>query len=842
MAEINSEAAELVKLCFFVGLTQEQAAKELGVSVSTVERLWAYARAWLDKYGSPCERLRVLKLEVSAPSSVMASPSLLLLPYQNRPDVEVIAPSDVIKQIKVPQGLVNVAVTDNHQYELQFYYSNNVTAKDPLTHLYSTNGNPFLRWIVQNPDNSQQLRITESRGGNGDRVYLFDYNTAGGWNLHEPNGLTTVSTYLAAMDSVTNYYTDTYSGNTLVNRLSEIYQSIPGLSQPLLLQQSEGYGDAQRTTVYTYYSPDPTNGASTNLLQRVDYPDGSWAYYMYDDKGRKTNEYSAYLNNPQPSAGARPVPETIGCKVTEYVYSLNYDEDGIEDAGNDNLWTIRKQVVKLPAANGSGWNPMEVSRSYTTSGSGWMESRSWNMPNAKWYDSGCVRRRTAIYYQDAYSTSSATNEVLKLGKPKSVSQPDGTVSIYDYQIVGGEFITSERTGELGGGGSWEQPGDISNIINGREIVTVQDQLGRILSKTTLAVVNGNTNSVLESLTYTYPSSDLSGRSFLVMDLGARIKEYDYSCCSLYFVTDPDGAQTVYTYDGLNRQNGTLTLRGSSTGLYITNVLDGAGRILARKRIGSNDSATQAVTIQQYQYDMLGRIIRSTNALGGVTTNLYDVTSAGGRREVTLNADSGTRTNDYYLDGRLQKVTGTAVAPVLYEYGIEQESGVWREYVKEAKLNASWEVTSEWTKTYTDGAGRSYKTVYAAPNEPYPFSASSYNDLGQISSRRDPDAVTNLYSYNGQGELAYSAVDLDGDGVIDTDTDRVIRTERAVLSDRIQTDTTVWVDVPNSGSVEKLASRREVSTDGLHTWQTAWREAGNDSTKAVTESRAPDIAR
>ena len=47
LSEINPEAVELVKLCFFVGLTQEQAAKELGVSVSTAERLWAYARAWL---------------------------------------------------------------------------------------------------------------------------------------------------------------------------------------------------------------------------------------------------------------------------------------------------------------------------------------------------------------------------------------------------------------------------------------------------------------------------------------------------------------------------------------------------------------------------------------------------------------------------------------------------------------------------------------------------------------------------------------------------------------------------------------------------------------------------
>jgi RNA polymerase sigma factor (TIGR02999 family) len=47
LAEFEPRAAELVNLCYFVGLTQEQAAKELGVSLSTVERKWAYARAWL---------------------------------------------------------------------------------------------------------------------------------------------------------------------------------------------------------------------------------------------------------------------------------------------------------------------------------------------------------------------------------------------------------------------------------------------------------------------------------------------------------------------------------------------------------------------------------------------------------------------------------------------------------------------------------------------------------------------------------------------------------------------------------------------------------------------------
>jgi RNA polymerase sigma factor (TIGR02999 family) len=47
LAVVDAQAAEVVKLCFFVDLTQEQAAKELGVSITTVERRWSFARAWL---------------------------------------------------------------------------------------------------------------------------------------------------------------------------------------------------------------------------------------------------------------------------------------------------------------------------------------------------------------------------------------------------------------------------------------------------------------------------------------------------------------------------------------------------------------------------------------------------------------------------------------------------------------------------------------------------------------------------------------------------------------------------------------------------------------------------
>jgi len=43
----DSRKAELIKLRYFAGLTQQQAAEALGTSVATADRDWAYARAWL---------------------------------------------------------------------------------------------------------------------------------------------------------------------------------------------------------------------------------------------------------------------------------------------------------------------------------------------------------------------------------------------------------------------------------------------------------------------------------------------------------------------------------------------------------------------------------------------------------------------------------------------------------------------------------------------------------------------------------------------------------------------------------------------------------------------------
>jgi RNA polymerase sigma factor (TIGR02999 family) len=47
LAGTDAQAAELVKLRYFAGLSQAESAEVLGVSTRTADRIWAFARAWL---------------------------------------------------------------------------------------------------------------------------------------------------------------------------------------------------------------------------------------------------------------------------------------------------------------------------------------------------------------------------------------------------------------------------------------------------------------------------------------------------------------------------------------------------------------------------------------------------------------------------------------------------------------------------------------------------------------------------------------------------------------------------------------------------------------------------
>lgn len=47
LGEKDEQAASLIKLRFFTGMTNAEAARSLGLAERTANRVWAYARAWL---------------------------------------------------------------------------------------------------------------------------------------------------------------------------------------------------------------------------------------------------------------------------------------------------------------------------------------------------------------------------------------------------------------------------------------------------------------------------------------------------------------------------------------------------------------------------------------------------------------------------------------------------------------------------------------------------------------------------------------------------------------------------------------------------------------------------
>jgi RNA polymerase sigma factor (TIGR02999 family) len=49
LAKEYPDSAEFIKLRFFVGLTNEQAAQALGIPERTARRHWSFARAWLHR-------------------------------------------------------------------------------------------------------------------------------------------------------------------------------------------------------------------------------------------------------------------------------------------------------------------------------------------------------------------------------------------------------------------------------------------------------------------------------------------------------------------------------------------------------------------------------------------------------------------------------------------------------------------------------------------------------------------------------------------------------------------------------------------------------------------------
>jgi len=105
------------------------------------------------------------------------------------------------------------------------------------------------------------------------------------------------------------------------------------------------------------------------------------------------------------------------------------------------------------------------------------------------------------------------------------------------------------------------------------------------------------------------------------------------------------AQTFYQYDPL----GNLTLAVDPRGAMTTNTWDALCRLVQRQHLDTN--GVTVLSTEGFGYEPGGQVRYYTNALGGLTTNLYTIA---GKMESRRNPDGSTNAWRYYLDGRVKR--------------------------------------------------------------------------------------------------------------------------------------------------------------------------------------------
>jgi hypothetical protein len=744
-----------------------------------------------------------LYLSSELPSLNLATPNALAF-SGSRAEVEVVAPTGVVRQVKAPQALADIVTINDFKYEARFYYLGDVGSKQGDTYQILNPNNWFVKWTVENPDAStnayNRLRLTETRGASTKvSEYAYDAGTAA-WTLSQPGSLREdhweITQDLANQNRTYTSHVRPPGGNDVLKRSRTFHRFDWGEG---VVAESAGDGASLRTTSRAYYLTAGDAGFAPNgtrlPLRCVIPPDGAWQRYdSYDTAGRPLVVVSQFLN-------ASTNALESNCRA------VHYDYTPLANSGDDG--SLQPQAPRTTIEYLLG---QEIGRTYAVIKPGEKRSIRCQTAGAAW-----TAADNLVTITRYYTTGSFTDYA------RSTDYPDGTRTAWLYSTSGTGTNATQTTVVLNG---QVDPNSDTNILAGTITTAALGHVGQLISTT---VQDKASTTILNQDNYTY--LDEFRRSYTVAHLDATTETYQYACCGLDTTTDRDGVQSQYLYDDMGRQLGRTILAYTPT-LTTTNILNAAGNVLATVR----NAGGSVITNRQAQYDLAGVVTAETNALFGATTFVESTDGQGQRVRTSTYPDSGTRIETYYQDGQLAKVTGTALSPVRYAYGIEQDSGIWRAYTTEIKLDANGNDTSEWAKTYSDLLGRSYKTLYAAPGAS-PYRQSFFNTAGQLWKERDPDNLITLYGYNAKGEQVYRVVDSNRNGTIDfAGMDRITWTTNDVTTysgyDVRRTRTIVYTNDNSTATVTNAMT--QTTTTGLKTWQTVYRDSATPVT-TLTET-------
>ena len=696
----------------------------------------------------------------------------------------------VVRQVLTPLILADVPTPPTtNGYVINFYYSTNVIGTNSYG-VYQITGSPFITWLItnSNPSATFQLQISEyglSPAYGLMKQWTYNYtNTTGAWTVQSLAGVQE-NILTTNLNAATYQVIDTLQNvsGPIVQQAVNTYQTMnwSASTNVALVTNTIGSGSAAEVTTYTYWDPATFGVSGLNLPKIVTHPDGSWQYYYtYDNLGRSLVVYSSFED--------AAVGSTTAGRETDYTYNpTNAGVSGTGDNGTLNIYTPRLVVGKIQG--------QEVSRQYNIFPSTNVSySVQCTVPGATWAASGNLIT-TNFYYTNGPN----------IFYPKTMLNPDGTATTYNY-ITNSNYRTNITV-------TGQPDATDSYVVDGVSNVVVINMAGYNVA--------ANSYDVLSGLTLAqdvYGNIDGYGRPQQVTHLDGTTEYVYYACCGLNYTVDKDGLDTVYLYDADQRPLGYEKIYSSGMSNVITyeNTLDAASRTIQTYRVGSDASV---IMMNQPAYDTAGELIFQTNALGGVTAyTRTNNSTTGGWIRTTTDPDGGVFTNLYYADGSLKNTVGPAVHGKAYAYGYATDvNDNICTYTVATNLNLSFNLSSEWTKTFTDMAGRTTEILYADGH----YSQFFYNSQGQLARQVDPDGVIKLYQYNAKGYVAYTATAMNNNTTINLSSDRITQATNDVTTDHGTTVRRRRIYVWQNGSTGTLASGTETSATGLNTWQTVY---------------------
>ncbi|MFT3779453.1 MAG: RHS repeat-associated core domain-containing protein [Ottowia sp.] len=499
------------------------------------------------------------------------------------------------------------------------------------------------------------------------------------------------------------------------------------------------------------------------------YPDGSQESSEYDSQGRRTKATNALGIVSTWSYDAK------GNEVS-YTEAQGKPEQRTTLTTYDSYGQMTSRTIG--AGDGKGQDAVAQRFEYddkgnlvkVTDGAGHSSTATYNSQGLPVAQTNALGQTTSLAYDAAGNLTGSTNALNQTvshsydarGRRTQTTSAAGRIQKTRYD-AGGRVVEVIAPGQTEGAGVRTEYDSAGRPVkatspSGLVSTTEYDQLGRV-SKATDPAGNaityeyGAADSPLAGLltTVNYPTYretyqyDQRGRqTAATVHLGGgqtRVQRQGYDAEGQRIsVTDPAGKSTLYQYDGLGRLTQTIDALGNVT----KQTWDAQDNLLTLTDAKGNT--------HRFDYDKANRLTKETRPLGGAIQ--YSRDAAG---NLTLRTDAGgnTRAYTYNSAGRMtqevHKLGGsTTDQQVSYSHdadgqmtGYEQKDGGGSlissaSYTRDAQGRNG---ASSVTYGRADGSGSFSFTI-----------GQSFNADGQLQSHTYPDGSTQSYSYT-SGRLA-----------------------------------------------------------------------------------------